>query len=59
MVGGAPHLIKDKEGRFFVPLEGSTLQMTFEEIAILLSLLGGAIFGTFHICFMLFRKNEK
>lgn len=33
--------------------------MTFEEIAILLSLLGGAIFGTFQICYMLFRKNEK
>lgn len=33
--------------------------MTFEEIAILLSLVGGAIFGTFQICYILFRKNEK
>lgn len=33
--------------------------MSFQDIALLLSLLGGAIYGTFQICYILFRKNEK
>lgn len=32
--------------------------MTFNEIATLLALLGGAVFATFQVCLILF-KNEK
>lgn len=33
--------------------------MTFEETALLLGLLGGAIFGTFQMCYILFNKTKK
>lgn len=33
--------------------------MSFHDVVLLLTLLGGAIYGTFQICYILFRKNEK
>lgn len=33
--------------------------MSFGEIATLLGLIGGAVYGTFQICYILFRKSEK
>ena len=35
------------------------IQMSFQEVILLLSLLGGAIYGTIQVCYIVFRKNEK
>lgn len=47
------------EGTFSYPPERRVIQMSFQEVILLLSLLGGAIYGTIQVCYIVFRKNEK
>ena len=46
-------------GTFSYPPERRVMQMSFQEVILLLSLLGGAIYGTIQVCYIVFRKNEK
>ena len=46
-------------GTFSYPPERRVIQMSFQEVILLLSLLGGAIYGTIQVCYIVFRKNEK
>ena len=55
-VGG---LLPSDGGTFSYPPERRAIHMEFEDVVLLLTLLGGTVYGTFQICFILFKKNEK